>query len=261
MRHRQILTSIFSAHLVLAPGAALAQEADSDPETQNGIEIDAAIGPGIFIAPKYPGAKDYLVLPLPALDLTAGRFFLNRDGLGINVVDVDGLTIGLSGFVEFGRDENDDPVRLRGLGDLDAVPQGKLFVSKQFGRMMARATLKHAFGATDGTTLDLEAGMAFPLSSGVIFAGPIVSFADAKYADGFFGISADQAVAGQRPAYDPDPGLYQVGINAGANFPISDRWSAGAFASYRYLVGDAGKSPVIADRDQPAAGLFLSYRF
>lgn len=262
MKHSTFLLSLLPVSLLLAvPDNGLAQESEVDAETSDRPSVDAAIGPGVLIAPKYPGADDFLVLPLPALDVSVGGVFLNRDGLGVRLVDVDGLTIGLSGFFELGRDEDDDPVRLRGLGDIDAVPQGRLFVSKRFGRMMARATLKHAFGQTDGTTLDLEAGMAFPIASGVIFAGPMVSFADSRYADGFFGVSSQQALAGDRQVYDASPGVYQVGINAGANFELSDRWSLGAFASYRYLVGDAGNSPVIADRDQPAGGLFLSYRF
>lgn len=261
MKRQISVIALLSACLPFVPAIARAQETDSNADDNHQTSVEVGLGLGVFIAPKYPGAEDFLVLPLPALDLSAGRVFVNRDGIGVNVVDADGFTIGVSGFVELGRDENDDPVRLRGLGDIDAVPQGRLFVSKRFGRVMARATVKHAFGETNGTTLDLDAGMAFPIASGVIFAGPTVSFADSKYADGFFGVSSQQALAGQREVYDASPGLYQVGVNAGANFVLTDRWSLGAFASYRYLVGDAGNSPVIAERNQPAGGLFLSFRF
>jgi outer membrane scaffolding protein for murein synthesis (MipA/OmpV family) len=267
---RYAAATIAALLMVNAPGVHAqstgdqTMDEDIGPPPPNPSGLSLTAGPGLAVAPKYPGADTYRVLPLPSIDLRYGRFFFNRDGLGVSLINEPpgGWQVGVAAFVDFDRRERDDPVRLRGLGNIDTALQGRFFVAKGLGPVMARATLAHDFGGTNGTTLDLSAGFRTNLTDrAMLFAGPTLSLADDKYMQGFFGITDAQAQRGSRSAYDASAGLYKVSLNAGVNFALSPKWSAGAFASFGYLVGDAGRSPVVAQREQPGGGIVLSHRF
>ncbi|PHR14266.1 MAG: hypothetical protein COA41_17810 [Sphingopyxis sp.] len=253
-------------NLLIVSGFACfsAQPAFAQREMQSD-DLALSIGAGVIIGPEYLGSDDLRVLPVPVLDIRKGRFFLNaREGLGADFVKNSDSTFRLSGsiFARFGRDETDDPVRLRGLGDMNVAPQAKLSASKAFGNAGVRASLAHDFGASNGTTLDI--GASYRIAAGksvMLFGGPGLHFADDKFSQAFFGVSPSQAIRGGRAAYRAKGGLYQLGISAGANWMIDSDWSVTAFGGLNYLVGDAGNSPVVARREQPSAGLLVTRRF
>jgi|TARA_R100000501_G_scaffold18498_1_gene39542 outer membrane scaffolding protein for murein synthesis (MipA/OmpV family) len=254
---RPALSVATLAILALTTTTAAAQDGDEQ-------KLSIAIGPGIALSPRYPGADDLRVLPIPALDLRYGHIFFGSGGLGVNLVQdkAAGLTAGVSVFFRGDRDESDDPVRLRGLGDIGTAVQGRIFASKQLGSVTARAVLAHDFGGSGGTTLDLGATLNHPLGQSVfLFGGPSLGIASAKFNQAFFGISDEQVLRGNRAPYDLDAGVYQVGASLGVRWIVDRRWSATAIGSADYLLGDAGDSPVIATRWQPGAALFVAYRF
>ncbi|WP_204279891.1 MipA/OmpV family protein, partial [Serratia marcescens] len=55
------------------------------------------IGIGAGYAPAYQGSDKYRVMPLPVIDIAWGPFFANfRNGIGVNAVDTEHVTIGAS---------------------------------------------------------------------------------------------------------------------------------------------------------------------
>ena len=253
-------------NLLIVSGIACfsAQPAFAQREMQSD-DLALSIGAGVIIGPEYLGSDDIRILPVPVLDIRKGRFFLNaREGLGADFIKSSDGKFRISGsvFARFGRDEKDDPVRLRGLGDISVAPQAKLSVSKAFGSAAVRASVAHDFGGSNGTTMDVGASYRIAASKSVmLFGGPGLHFADDNFSQAFFGVSPSQAVRGGRTAYRAEGGLYQVGISAGANWMVDSDWSVTAFGGLNYLVGDAGNSPVVARREQPSAGLLVTHRF
>jgi outer membrane protein len=156
----------------------------AQPAPGNG-SLRFSAGPGAVVAPKYPGADEYRVLPIPAVDLSYGRVFFNsRDGLGVDVLNdrKTALRIGASAFVRPNRKEAFDPVRLRGLGDIGVAPQLRVFVRKGFGNFEVGALASRDIGGSDGATLDLNAAYRLRAGRAFLSLGPAVSLADGRFA-------------------------------------------------------------------------------
>ncbi|WP_405045139.1 MipA/OmpV family protein, partial [Paraburkholderia sp.] len=80
-----------------------------------------SIGPGMYIAPEYPGARHLKVYPFPSLDISyRDRIFSQGpDVLGVNVFRGENYHVGASLSFDFqSRNVSDDP-HLRGLGNVD----------------------------------------------------------------------------------------------------------------------------------------------
>jgi outer membrane scaffolding protein for murein synthesis (MipA/OmpV family) len=224
-----------------------------------------SVGPGVIVTPQYPGADDYQVLPIPALDVSYKNrlFFTARRGLGVYAVNDrrKGLEIGGALWFRTARLERLDRARLSGLGRISAAPQLRGFASKRFGSLSADATAGRDLGGTNGATLDLGVSYAVPLARRSFFSvGPTVAFGDARFNRGFFGITPAQAARSGRPAYAMGSGLYQVGARAALITPVGVRWTLAAFGGYDRLIGNAADSPVVARKGAPSGGLALSYR-
>ncbi|HYC02132.1 MAG TPA: MipA/OmpV family protein [Azospirillaceae bacterium] len=246
--------------LFLVPAAAQAQR----PAERTG-DWQVSLGAAAIVGPEYPGAKDYRVLPVPSLEVTwRDRVFLNaRDGLGVNLLTGgDGLRAGAALHARFGRDDGDDRVRLRGMGDIDAAPQLRLFAEQRIDQISLSATLARDFGGGDGTTLELGARWFQPLGGGTALTlGPTLALGDGKFARTWFGVSERQARVGERARYDADAGIHSVGFGGGVIHPLSERWTLALFGGYDRLVGDAADSPVVAREGAFTGALSLSYGF
>ena len=61
--------------------------------------------------------------------------------------------------------------------------------------------------------------------------------------------------------YDPGDGFKDIFAGAGAEFDITDRWTARVYGEYSRLIGEAAGSPVIETKDQFSGLLSISYQF
>jgi MipA family protein len=250
------------------------------------------VGAGVLFTPKFPGAKDNKVLPLPFLAINYRDivFASTRDGLGVNLLNAYGFKAGPVLKVGTGRQRSDDKTYLRGLTDVDATLEGGAFLSYTLDpyfttKLEVRKGLTSLGGGKrngflagiginekseghEGIVADMSIDFKLPaLLDNRLFisGGPRLSYYDKDYARSYYGVTANEARVSQFAAYAPKAGLGKIGVGASALYRVTDNTSLVVFGEYGRLTGDAGKSPIVrgnnGSRDQFTVGTAVTYRF
>ena len=78
--------ALISTVACLAGGSVAARADTEKPDVKQGWKI--AVGPGIFVAPSFPGSAKLKAYPFPALDISYNDrlFSQGPDVLGVNVL-------------------------------------------------------------------------------------------------------------------------------------------------------------------------------
>lgn len=267
-----------AACAVLGSTAAYAEEygwGDSSSEhgeeemgTRNWKDWDVAVGIGGEYAPVSPGVDKTEVDALPYVDIEyKDRYFLNFErGLGTYLLrseDGPEYALGIAvGYAE-GRDESDARAELDGLGDIDGAAEVVLFAESEIGFIEVELELAKALGGHDGLTAELSAGVDAPVTDR-LFVGvaPFITYADEKYTQSFYGVSASQAAnSATYSRYDAGGGFENYGVELEENYQITQNWSATTSVSYTRLLGDAKDSPIVDNKGFFSAGVGLAFRF
>jgi len=238
--------------------------AASEKKEPGAAAWDFTVGGGAMAVPKFEGARHYQGEPSVILDARYRdiAFASDGEGVGVNLVHGVNYRAGVAIGYDLGRDQHDDP-RLKGLGNIDAAPEGKLFAEYFLLPVMLSATLHQAVGGHNGLLADLGAYIPLPFLDRklIVFTGPTVTFADGAYMRSYFGVSARQAAATAFPQYAAHGGFKSTGWGATAVYRLDDHWLLESDLAYERLIGDAANSPIVEMRSQFALGLNLGYRF
>jgi outer membrane scaffolding protein for murein synthesis (MipA/OmpV family) len=268
------------AALTLCAGwlsAALADESLVDPigsaagSTASSVTGDASkwkisIGPGVMIAPKYPGARAFSVLPLPSLDIAYDDdriFSQGLDVLGVNWLKSDAYHVGTSISFDFqSRNESDDP-RLHGLGNVHTGPKLKLFADYSYSFVMGSvAALQDIAGTGQGLLVSADLAANLPVTSRwLVSIGPGLTWANSVYTRTFFGVSTQQSAASGLAAYQTSSGLRDVHINAYTSYDFTPKWTGSVACTVGKLQRYAGGSPITEQRTEVNIFTALNYKF
>lgn len=206
---------------------------------------EVIIGPAATAAPAYEGGDRYRALPIPIVDITHGRLFLNDlDGAGVDVVQTGPLTIGGSVTYVPGYREKDAPNGLRRLSDSAG---GRLFVAYQSSgfRLLARATKSFA-GGTHGIAADVTMSYTAKMSPRFSLTPSVgTAWADRTSNDAYFGIDAAQPVTSGLQRFAPGSGFRDVSTSLAAKYAVSRHIFVLAAAGARGILGNDADSPVI----------------
>ncbi len=260
------------ACLIACRGAAA--QPPVDPEASPDAGPDAwkfSVGLGVVTHPKYPGSSERKTDALPLFSANYGRFFIGGLpdagvplGLGVTLLQ-DGpwrAGLGLGADLQKPRKESDSS-RLTGLGDIDGTVSGSVFASYDAGFVFARGNLITDIGGKgEGTRVNLDLDARYRLLPQLMLsAGPGITWADRKYTQTFFGVTAAQSASSGLAQHDASSGVNSLRFGVGANYQLTPRWGLGARATFSSLRGDAGDSPITEKKSQTSFGLFTSYRF
>lgn len=245
-----------------AAAPAAAQDADGDRIV--------TIGAGVQATPRYPGARDRQISPLP-------RFLLDRPGEPMRFRAPDqGIGFGLLGrhsAIDIGpavqlrlsrRSGRDVPAGVPGVGF--TVEAGG-FVQAMLGdSFRVRAEGRQGIGGHKGAVLDLSAdAVVRDRADTTLFSiGPRLRLSDGRYQRAYFGVTLPAAVATGLPVYTPRAGIHAVGVSSGITRKLGGPWGVYAYAGYDRLVDDAGRSPLVrryGRRDELSGGVALTYSF
>lgn len=251
---------IFAAALLLASGAASAQQKPSD--------WDITIGAGPGYHPRYEGSQDYRPTVLPYLDISwRDRLFLSTDdGLGANVLRYEGLTVGPYLQLSEKRKEGVDE-RLRGLGDFHTGLQGGVFVNYEWApdQSVFVKLRRDILNNRQGLFADLGTDISVPFGKDWIGGvRAILTWADADALQPYFGVTASQSAASIFPTFRPRAGLRDLTIEPTLTRLLDAHWSVTLRAEYERLLSDAADSPIIRNggaADQLEVGVTLNYHF
>jgi outer membrane scaffolding protein for murein synthesis (MipA/OmpV family) len=186
------------------------------------------------------------------------------EGLGLNLVHGEHYRGGFALCYDLGRLVSNDVGHLEGLGDIKRAPGIKAFfsyaVSKSFP-LVVRADVRQILGGADGMAADLDVFMPLPGSSRklIMFAGPSITYADHRYTQKEFGVTAAQAAASGYPVYDVHGGADAAGFGFSGTLFLTDHWFIDADTAVNRLLGSAADSPITQKRVQHVLALSLAY--
>ena len=244
------LTGLLAVPLMtLWASAAQAQEQDH-----------VVLGVGVAGAPVYQGSKDYRVLPLPAIDIKKGWLFANlRNGVGVEPINTENITIGASAVFVPGYRKRDVPI---GVDKLSNAVGARLFTNIHASGFVATlGVVKVLSGGTKGTIAD--AGLSYPVKLSTRFTvTPTIgtTWADRKYNDGYFGITAAESLASGLPQFRAGSGFKDVSGALTASYRLTDRVSLSVTGTVSTLLGGVKDSPLVVKKTQPIGILSLTYR-
>lgn len=265
------MATAIGALLVLGSASnALAQFARSD----DGWYV--RLGAMGFATPEYEGSDHYKVRPFPDIEITYdNRFFLSRQGLGVNLVATDTLTLGAAIAYDGGRKSTKDDA-LTGYRSVGNTALGHLFAEYRIDRWMLSVDMNTDLlgDGHKGTTVSVGTTYMFnPVGRTILLFGPNLTWASDDYMHSYFSTTPDRFAAvgpaalarfGSRTGFKAEAGFKDAGLTGILIHPLDDNWSVTGFGAYSRLLGDAADSPFVKDngsRNQFMGGLGLSYTF
>ena len=234
-----------------------------DAQGQEG-QWNLVLGAGVGIVPDYAGASAYRARLLPFFLASYGKvLFIGPMGVGVNLVNNNGLRAGpIIGF-EGGRHESND-AHLHGLGDISPSVTAGFFASYQTGPVRISGSVRQAVtNSQNGLQglVQLDLLVPLPDHKALLSFGPDLQLANARYTQTWFGVSPVQSAQSGLPVYGAGAGVRDYGVHANASYLYDRHIVLRAFTSVRELAGDAGNSPIVQAKTQATVGIGAAYRF
>lgn len=257
--------------ILLAPAAAHAGNLE-EPATAPapvavtpqapGNEVAFTLKAGVQAVPEYFGSEDYTVGP----DLGVSQGYLNFGGSEFGKADPRATSEGLGFYGSFRyvpERSSDDYEELEGLEDVDAALELGGGLSYATSNTKTFADLR--YGVTGHESLVAEVGadaVVRPSEGLTVRAGPRVLLGSDDYAQTYFGVSDEEAVASDFSAYEAGGGALSAGVEVGATYWFNDSWGVDGSARYDRFVGDAEESPIVeqGSKDQYSVSIGVTRR-
>lgn len=203
---KTLMIAPIAACAILGSTAAYAEERrdgnspyeleEEEMGTRNWKDWDVTIGIGGEYDPVSPGVDktEFEVLPYFDIEYKDRYFLMHERGLGAYLLrseDESEYALGVAvGYAE-GRAESDARAELDGLGDIDGAAEVVVFAEGGIGFIEAELEVAKALGGHDGLAAELSAGVDAPVTDR-LFVGvePFITYADKKYTESFYGVSA-----------------------------------------------------------------------
>jgi MipA family protein len=256
MRYVIALVSLF----MVAPLYAADQPAD---------ESKITLAVGVAYGPEFVGGKKNKVSPLFYADYQAANgFFAGMRGIGFQAGK--GIFDG-SIALGYGGSRGDDisnfsdtKSKFKGMGDID---------NSALLNLEAGVSLWDVAHLSLGAELKLnhrEHGNAY----NVTLSAPIYSregdrvsvsahahYADAKYAQTYYGVTAAQSAATDYKAYSPTAGFDTGSLTLTWNHQFDKNWGVSSSVGVKRLFKNAENSPLTESKTNPSASLAVGYSF
>lgn len=226
------------------------------------------IGMGAQIHPKFPGADNYSIFPMPIFGLrregTPIPYSAQDEGVGFGLLGQDSrFNFGPSFSLRSKREQDDVGADV---GDVGFTIEAGGFVEVYPARSFRlRADVRQGIGGHRGLVADLGADFIIRDTDTYILSfGPRARWGDADFNRAYFGVSPAAALTSGLPAYQPRSGFYAAGAMAGLTYKLGRNWGMRSYLGYDRLIRDAGDSPIVRNlgsRDQFSGGAGLFYEF
>lgn len=263
------LTFIGSTSNVLAADAGLVEQANEAPFDQERFNNEPVkpgwtliVGAGGMYEPEYEGSDDFEVSPIPLVIFTYGDW-LEIDPTGVTITALRHEGFSLSGKVgyETGRDQ-DDNARLNGLGDIDFAATVGAKAAYEWNGVEFYAAVDQTIDGSESLIGTFGVEYSAPVTERLILGvGAEAVVANDKHMQAYFGVNAAQAAASGLSEYKPEAGLKRVNVSASATYGLSENWFVRGEAAVGILTGDAADSPIVEEKLQPSASIFVGYKF
>lgn len=237
-----------------------------------GDESTFTVGGGAALAPRYSGSDENMVMPVVMLDYShaSGFYASTMRGLGYGAAAGPFSYSAALGFRAPRKENGELPFGgkaskyLKGMGDVKGS---------------ATANLSAGYAIFDGLTVNVHTAQALSARetggtygvglSGTLFkdAGNMVTLslgfemADKKYAQTYYGVTAQQALKSGYKVYKPKAGMYQADVSMSWQHKLNERWAVTGVVGASGLLRDAANSPLTRRTTSPTAAVYASYGF
>ncbi|MGH6828735.1 MAG: MipA/OmpV family protein, partial [Rhizomicrobium sp.] len=240
---------------------------------QNPASVQGQVSLGAGAMPDYEGASAYVLTPYLDGELHDGPYFVRFEGgaLALNLLDMGGFHAGPLVGYRLGRGDvsNGEISRMR---HIRYSITGGAFAEYEHRADDPRSGERVTLSAADGT-LNAQTGWTVVLRAlvhrPVEFVDPgliaavegDLTWADSSYMQTFFSVNPVDSAASGLPLFDAGSGMESAGVAFSLDQFLSRKWSVGLRLHYGRLVGDAAKSPVVAQGspDQFFGALVVGY--
>lgn len=228
------------------------------PQTQFVVNL----GLGASVGPRYDGADDYLVQPVPIISFSK----VTLPGLGeLGGNDAKRGVFVFPTFDYIGSRKPGDNSDLKGTEDIDWALALGLGAGYRYDWWRVFVQADYGFNGYSGFRGQIGADViAAPAPRATLSFGPRLAWAGNEYMDTYFSVSDSEArkSGGGLKPYSADGGLRAVGVAVNGSYALTDNVFLLGNARYDLLIGDAGDSPIVkaGDDNQFTVGLGVSYR-
>lgn len=248
---------------------------------------EVSVGASIASSSEYEGGKKTVSGLVPNVNIRYktngyGTFGVGGKGLGLSwtAIETDAYSLGVSLGVNTGRKDNADGTllspgskRLKGMGEIKSSADVSVFGHYTVGvPIMLQFTKNTGDGKVDakdssfkghgGTEISLSTEIPIPVTSAITLSiSPSLNWADSKYMQTYFGVSATQPAKSGFKQYKADGGIKSVALTLGANYQIDKNWAANVGVTFSQLQGNAGKSPIVERKGQTSVLAGMNYTF
>jgi MipA family protein len=269
-----------------AVGSTYAQSTEKSADKKDQDPWTISVGGGIISTPDYEGSKKTISGVLPTVSVSYlskeyGKFGSDpRRGLSWTPVLKDEYSFGVGLGVDFGRKDNANGTvfqpgskLLAGMGRIKPSAEFNVFghytlgvpIYAQFSKGLSDGKINALTREREGHGgARLEVGFDVPwkpTNELTLTFSPNVVWADKKYQQAYFGVTAAQAAASKFKAYSADGGVKSAGLNIGANYQLDKHWAGTMSASINQLRGNAANSPLVSRKGQATLVVGASYTF
>ncbi|HVW69187.1 MAG TPA: MipA/OmpV family protein [Steroidobacteraceae bacterium] len=247
------------------PSATDPSATTNSPAASAGPGWHAALGPGGYMLPRYPGARQTRTVPFPFVDAeVAGRWYTSgSDILGVYGYKTNATQLGTALEYDLTSRKSTDDSRLRDLPDVKQTTRLKVFGSQTVQMITVDANVaRDIAGGRAGTLGQANLWLTLPLDPTFsVSAGPGLTWSDRQYMQAFFAITPAEAQASLLPAFFARAGLSDAHLNTLAQWQIARRYELGVLACTAHLRGSALQSPIALQHEQTTVTGWLAYRF
>lgn len=227
-----------------------------------------SLGAKVVRAPKYSGADDQKIDPLPIIDGYVALdericLFVEGFSFGINYSLLPSLNIGLQSNIRSNRKSADSP-DLDGMDDIDDAFETGPFISYRITDHISIEFVE-LFDISDtheGWLADLTLTGEYPIKRIPVtlsFSGGL-SYGSEEYNQTYYGVTAKEANT-TRPAFNAEAGLNCITLNFSLSYDFTEHWGVTGDITAEQLLGDIVDSPIVKEKTQiePALGVYYTF--
>ena len=250
--------SVVTAALLATAHAAAA-------DNTGDLAYHASVGPAIYVAPAFPGARRSRQVWFPFVDADIDdRFYTSAEDLfGVYAYKTETTQAGAAVQWDLTHRISSDDDRLRGLPNVNETARLKFFASRTVYFITADTNVAtDTAGRGQGTLAQANLWFTVPFSpSFSVSLGPGATWADRVYMHTFYSVAPTQSQGELLPAFSARSGVADTHLNGFAEWVIFTHYRIGMSAYLAHLDGDAGASPITQRRAQKVLVGWLAYRF
>jgi outer membrane protein len=249
--------------LVASIGSVGVAHAEATDDT-SALAYHASVGPAIYVAPAFPGAREARQVWFPFVDADIGnRFYTSaEDLLGFYAYKTEAAQAGAAVEWDLTHRISSDDDRLRGLPNVGETARFKLFASRTVSFVTGDVNVAtDVAGHGQGTLAQANLWFTVPFDPTFsVSIGPGATWADTDYMHTFYSVTAAER-GSPLPAFTSRAGVVDAHLNGLAEWVICSHYRIGASAYLADLKGNAASSPITERRGQSTLVGWIAYRF